>query len=63
MPKVSLEDFQYWCIKADLEHLLSAKAKLMNEMTCAEKMVDAVNKAIDYRERYDMEKLKKGIDS
>jgi hypothetical protein len=62
MPKVSLEDFHLWCVKADLCNLLSAKAQLMREADCAEKMINSVNKAIDYREKYNMEKMKRGLD-
>lgn len=63
MPKVNLEDFQCWCASANEYELISAKSKLLAEVDVGEKMIWAVNKRLDYLEKFNFENLTKGIDN
>jgi hypothetical protein len=48
MPKIPIEEFFQWCVGADEYQLVGAKAKLLKEKWLATKMIDAVDKRLEY---------------
>jgi len=57
--KVSIDKFYEWCASADEYQLISAKAKLLVEINGAERMLWAVNKRLDYLEKFNVENITK----